>query len=56
MESPVTSQDSRSSAPCPLNSQSTTVDSGYSSNINGKVKLQRQKSTSLKGKIFLESA
>ena len=29
MESPVTSQDSNNSAPDPLNSQSTTVDSGY---------------------------
>ena len=46
MESPQSnfSQDSNSSAPAP---QSTTVDSGYSSNINGKSKLRRT-TTSLK--------
>ena len=48
MESPVTSQDSNNSAPAPHNnSQSTTVESGYSSNINGKTKLRRT-ATSLK--------
>ena len=50
MESPQSnfSQDSNSSAPAPHNnSQSTTVDSGYSSNINGKSKLRRT-ATSLK--------